>query len=455
MGELAINLVDLAKVAGLRHQVNAAGEFTRVECNSDNVYRIMRSHPWFRQNVWFNCFTGVLQFGGVPLEDSNVSHILGLLQHDINPKFRSIHVSEALSRLSLDPDFSRNPLVEYLDILEWDGVSRVETFFENHCNAMMPHQYLAAAGRNWFIMLAARAYTPGCKADNMLILEGAQGIGKSRALEAIGGEYYRDIKVWDIGSKDFLQTVHGAWIYDINELRGMSRSSHETIKALLSSTQDTFRLPYGRLPVTLKRSCVIVGTTNKFSYLTDETGNRRFWPVRCGYTVEVDLIKRDREQLLAEAVALFKAGEDWWRMPDALQAEIAGARESLSSYIVAVREATSDFDSMPKLVQQNFQKDKADLIFYYTTIERIAGTMGIKELTMPQLKDISKALRSSGFEQNRVEIRNTTEGNFTSEGRITVYRKYAGPRDLVPFIQQPPPEEPRDNNVRHFHKAAT
>ena len=78
---------------------------------------------------------------------------------------------------------------------------------------------------------------------------------------------------------------------------------------------DTYRPPYGRLDVTVPRTSVIVGTTNRAEFLDDETGNRRWWPVRVGAAIDVDKLQAWRDQLWAEAVAAYRTGEPWWLSP--------------------------------------------------------------------------------------------------------------------------------------------
>jgi len=192
----------------------------------------------------------------------------------------------------------------------------------NHSDAKMERwtsQYLGAAptdlthamGGLWLISAVARIFRPGVKADHMLILEGEQGARKSTALKILAGEEWFTDELPDLGSKDAAIHMQGVWIVEIAELDAIGRAEVSRIKAFLTRTTDRFRPPYGRHTVEIKRQCVFAGTVNPDTYLRDETGNRRFWPIRCG-DIDVDGLARDRNQLWAEAVHRFKAGAIWW-----------------------------------------------------------------------------------------------------------------------------------------------
>jgi predicted P-loop ATPase len=171
-----------------------------------------------------------------------------------------------------------------------------------------------AVSRRWLISLVARALRPGCKVDTVLILEGAQGLGKSSALEAlVGSEYFLDTAL-DIGSKDSMQAIAGAWLVELAELASFRRADTERVKSFLTSKVDKFRPPYGATLLDSPRRCVVAGTCNPeegVGYLKDRTGNRRFWPVAIDRRPDLDGIRRDRELILAEAVRALNAGERW------------------------------------------------------------------------------------------------------------------------------------------------
>jgi predicted P-loop ATPase len=146
--------------------------------------------------------------------------------------------------------------------------------------------------------------------DCCLILEGLQGGKKSTALKTLAGEWFTD-EIADLGSKDSALQTRGVWVIEIAELDSMTRAEVSRIKAFMSRATDRFRPPYGKNVIESPRQCVFAGSVNHSTYLRDETGGRRFWPVRCG-EVDVDALARDRDQLWAEAIVQYRSGEVWW-----------------------------------------------------------------------------------------------------------------------------------------------
>src|SRR5581483_3315040 len=217
---------------------------------------------------------------------------------------------------------------DWLDALHWDGESRLETVLPQILGAD-PSAYVRAALRSFLLGSVARIFEPGCKMDVMLVLEGPQGTRKSTFVRELYGEEFTAEDLPDITSKDAMLTAGSAWCIEVAELAAMvgKRKEVEAIKAFVSRRVDTFRPPYGRRNVQAPRHCVLIGTTNAMEWLRDETGARRFWPIRCG-DIDIDLLKLHRDQLWAEALALFRLGPDdggaWWLTDDAL---IEEARE--------------------------------------------------------------------------------------------------------------------------------
>jgi predicted P-loop ATPase len=204
-----------------------------------------------------------------------------------------------------------HPVRDWLEGLAWDGQPRVRTWLTYYLG-VEDGDYSQAVGARWLISAVARVMRPGCKADHCLVLEGDQGRGKSSALRILVGDDWFTDELADLGSKDAAMQTRGVWVVELAELEHLSRGEVGRIKAFLTRTVDRYRPPYGRRLVMAPRECVFAGTVNDRQYLKDETGNRRFWPVRVGQSIDLAALRHDREQIWAEAVQLWRDGVRWW-----------------------------------------------------------------------------------------------------------------------------------------------
>jgi putative DNA primase/helicase len=210
-----------------------------------------------------------------------------------------------------------HPVRDYFAKIEWDKQERLPTWPAVYLGAEQT-EYTRAAGMKFLIGAVARVMRPGCKMDNVLILEGEQGRWKSSALAALSAPWFGDTP-FTIGDKDAYLVIRGNLIYELAELDGFSRAESSRAKAFFSSPYDTFVPKYVAWATKVPRQCVFAGTVNHGTYLRDTTGNRRYWPIRIK-RADVDAILRDREQLWAEAVHRYQAGTRWWVEPDEVEA---------------------------------------------------------------------------------------------------------------------------------------
>ena len=215
--------------------------------------------------------------------------------------------AQAVEAVARDRSF--NPVIDYLECLHHDGRSRLTNWLAS-CLGADQTTYNETVGKAMLIAAVARIFDPGCKVDTVPIFEGAQGARKSTAVKALFDPWFSD-ELADLGSKDAAMQTRGVWGIEVSELDAMSRMEVSRIKAFITRTTDRFRPPYGSRIMESPRSCVFWGTTNADGYLKDETGGRRFWPVKIG-RINVDLLRERRDQLWAEAVMLYKAGVPWW-----------------------------------------------------------------------------------------------------------------------------------------------
>jgi predicted P-loop ATPase len=220
-----------------------------------------------------------------------------------------------------------HPVRDYLGGLRWDGTPRADKWLSYYLGAE-PTPYTAAIGRMVLVGMVARVMRPGCKADHMMVLEGPQGAGKSTACAILGGAWFSD-GLPDLAGDQVRVSMYlrGKWLIEVSELSALGRAETAQLKAFLTRTEERYIPKHGRTEMVEPRQCLFIGTTNKEAYLRDETGGRRFWPVRVG-AIDLEALAHDRDQLMAEAVAAWRAGERWWPEGEFERQHIAPEQEA-------------------------------------------------------------------------------------------------------------------------------
>jgi putative DNA primase/helicase len=202
----------------------------------------------------------------------------------------------------------RHEVRDWLNSLRHDGMPRLNALTVRYLGAD-DTPYNRRVGEILLISAIARIKRPGCKVDTVPVLEGPQGARKSTAIKALFGAWCSDSAV-EIGNKDAYQLLRGAWAIEFAEVDKYRGRDAAVLKSFISSPVDRYRPSYGRRTVDIPRQCVFVGTTNEVEYLGDATGGRRWLPVRVG-EIDIEALRRDREQLFAEALAAYEAGATW------------------------------------------------------------------------------------------------------------------------------------------------
>ncbi|MER9628411.1 VapE domain-containing protein [Mesorhizobium sp. M0296] len=252
-----------------------------------------------------------------PIQDRDYSEaVMWLEGRYMTPK--ASNIAAVIQTVAEHSSFDR--LTDYLEGLEWDGKARVKMFANDYLGCVGDN-YAPIVSERWLISSVARGLKPGCKVDTMPIIEGPQGLRKSTAIRALYGDEFFTDELSDIGSKDAMMELQGVWGLEVAEMHRFSAAETNSVKKFLTRQTDRFRPPYGRSVIEAPRRVVLNGTINPEGnpYLRDPTGARRFWPLEAR-KIDIDAIHRDRDQIWAEAVALFKSGARWWVQEEEQQA---------------------------------------------------------------------------------------------------------------------------------------
>lgn len=292
----------------------------------DGVCRVLEKHPRWAGKIWYDTFLEKVQTDAFGPTENWTDYLAARLNRWMQavfefPTLGTERVQEAADTVARGNP--RNVLREWLEALEWDRTSRLHDILPRGFGTPLD-QYHVRVGECWMLSMIARALQPGCKVDTMPVFEGSQGAGKSSALAILGGDWFGECHE-DFGSKDFVLSLKGCWLIEVAEMHAFRRADVDRLKGIMSTRIDRVRLPYGRVTEEHPRQSVFAGTTNRDDWQADDTGARRFWPVRCGFLAH-DWLRDNREQLFAEAVARFRAGEDWWTVPKLQASDAADER---------------------------------------------------------------------------------------------------------------------------------
>lgn len=302
--------------------------------------------------------------------------------YQCNPDKRT--VMHAVQAAAMQSAF--HPAREFFNALKWDGTERLATWLADYLGAER-NDYSRMVGTKFLIGAVARVYVPGCKMDNVLILEGPQGRLKSSALACLAGEWFSDTP-FTIGDKDAYLVIRGNLIYELAELDGFTRAESSRAKAFFSSPYDTYVPKYAARALRVPRQVVFAGTVNHGTYLRDTTGNRRYWPVK---TQRADLegLAAAREQLWAEAVHGFQAKVPWW---------VRAEEQEVFEHEQLLRYVGDAYEDRLRL----YLADQRE-----TTMEKILSEglrLEVSKWTRAEQTRVGEVLQSIGWEKRRRQV---------------------------------------------------
>jgi putative DNA primase/helicase len=349
--------------------------------NITNLMLCLQNIRELGNTIRWNDLAPRAEWNGAPLEDTHLVDIRLILEaNDFEPQTGDI--LQAVMRHAKDNSY--HPVRDYLRSLKWDGTPRLDHWLHS-CLGASNTRFVSAVGRKTLVAAVARAFKPGCKVDTVLVLEGPQGLQKSTAIATLFGADYtaESVNLFDQHAK-MVMAMMGAWCVELAEFIAIQRKDQNSVKGMLSMRSDRVVLPYAKMASDHPRQCIFFGTINpgEGGYLTDATGNRRYWPVEVT-KADVELLADRRDQLWAEAYKAFLAGEIWW---------LTAEEESLAQVQVAEREKDDIWDEIldEKLIGSGV---------YSTTIGAALQAIGVPNERMDdRAKDRAAAsLRRLGF----------------------------------------------------------
>lgn len=296
----------------------------------------------FGARLAFNELTQQPELDGVPFKAEKVKAVLSI-EHGL--PLRSGREDLIDSIVSLAQKRSYNPVKDYLEQVwhGWHGKPELLTKLNSLAKEYLGNDDESAQVllKKTLVAAVARIYSPGCKVDTATVLAGPQGYGKSQFWKTLTSEDWFCDDFCDVDNKDHLLKLHEAWIIEWPELHGLTRKEASRVKSFMTTGRDRIRRPYAREAEWMARPSILVGSSNDSEFLTDSTGNRRWWVVKVLKKVDIAKLAQDRDSIWAAAVALYKSGEPWW-LSDVEESEAETTRKQFE-VVDAWHDSVADF----------------------------------------------------------------------------------------------------------------
>lgn len=371
-----------------------------------NLMLFLKNVPELGNTIRWNELAQRPEWNGLPIEDHHFIDMRLILERsDFDPPKDDLF--SAVLRHARENAY--HPVRDYLRSLKWDGTPRLDHWMNLTLGAG-DTPFVRAVGRKTLIAAVARAFKPGCKVDTVLVLEGPQGIRKSTAIAALFGAEMtaESVNLFDQHNK-MVMAMMGAWCVELAEFIAITRRDENVVKGMLSMRNDRVVLPYAKMASDHPRQCIFFGTINpgESGYLTDSTGNRRYWPVEVT-KADVELIETRRDQIWAEAYRAFLADEPWW---------LSDGEEGLAQTAVGLRE---EIDVWDEILEAKFEKHDEETGVTISTITLGAALqmIGVPNERMDRrARDrVASSLRRLGFKSKFAKERD--EGGARTSVRI-------------------------------------
>lgn len=261
-----------------------------------------------KHQIKFDVVRNRVTIDGEPMSDQHLARITMKGGDEGLGRRKEIYV-DVLTEIAHKNEF--NPVLDLLNQQPWDGKQHIKALIDTVTTTNT--EYWETGATRWMLSYVARAVTLGEIAPaGMLVLLGAQGVGKSRWLRKLCPfkDLYTESPITPHNKDDQLRrTTQILWNAD--ELDATtSKAEISSLKGFLTAETTTARRVYQRIDATQQNICSFAGSVNTDDFLRDATGSRRFLVFR---VTAIDYMHTvDMQQVFAEAWSRVQAGEKTW-----------------------------------------------------------------------------------------------------------------------------------------------